>query len=205
VSAVPPGAGSSGLSGLSGFPGAPLLLALGPLAPRLDDRCWVAPGAVLVGDVRLAADSSVWYAAVLRADGGSMTVGAGTNIQDGCVAHADEQGDVVLGEGISVGHRAILHGCTVEDGALIGMGAVVLTGARIGRGSLVAAGAVVREGAEIPPGSLVAGVPAVVRRPLTEQEALRVRENARTSLELVARHRAVRAADAGSGLDTHET
>jgi carbonic anhydrase/acetyltransferase-like protein (isoleucine patch superfamily) len=180
---------------MSGTAGSPMLLSVGSLEPRLDDRCWVAPGAVLVGDVRVAADASVWYGSVLRADGGSITVGAGTNIQDGCVAHADEHGDVLLGERISVGHRVILHACTVEDGALIGMGAIVLTGARVGAGSLVAAGAVVREGAVIPAGSLVAGVPAQVRRPLTEAEAVRVRENAESYLDLVARHREVRLAE----------
>jgi carbonic anhydrase/acetyltransferase-like protein (isoleucine patch superfamily) len=142
-----------------------------------------------VGDVHLERDASVWYGCVLRADGGTIRIGEGSNVQDGCVAHADEHGDVVLGTGVSVGHRAVLHGCVVEDGCLVGMGAVLLTGARIGKGSLIAAGAVVREGAEIPPGSLVAGVPGQVRRPLTEDEAVRVRDNARTYLELVARHR----------------
>jgi carbonic anhydrase/acetyltransferase-like protein (isoleucine patch superfamily) len=129
-------------------------------------------------------------------------VGARSNIQDGSVAHADEHGDVVVGEGVSVGHRAVLHGCVVEDGCLVGMGAVVLTGARIGRGSLVAAGAVVREGAVIPPGSLVAGVPAQVRRPLTDEEAARVRENAPVYLDLVVLHQGARdheAAGQGSG------
>jgi carbonic anhydrase/acetyltransferase-like protein (isoleucine patch superfamily) len=149
----------------------------------------VAPGAALVGDVHLGPEASVWYGCVLRADGGSITVGGRSNIQDGCVAHADEHGDVVLGEDVSVGHRAVLHGCVVEDRCLVGMGAVVLTGARIGRGSLVAAGAVVREGAVIPPGSLVAGVPAQVRRPLTPAEAERVQENARSYLALLVLHR----------------
>jgi carbonic anhydrase/acetyltransferase-like protein (isoleucine patch superfamily) len=169
-----------------------MLLSLGARVPELAVGSWVAPGAVLVGDVALGADSSVWYGCVLRADGGSITVGARSNIQDGCVAHADEHGDVVLGEDVSVGHRAVLHGCVVEDGCLVGMGAVVLTGARIGKGSLVAAGAVVREGSVIPPGSLVAGVPGQVRRPLTEQEAVRVRDNARSYLDLLVLHREVR-------------
>lgn len=169
--------------------GAPVLLGLPAGSPRLDPESWVAPGAVLVGDVRVAAGASVWYASVLRADGSAITVGAGSNIQDGCVVHADDEGAVTLGAGVSVGHRAVLHGCTVEDGCLVGMGAVLLTGSRIGRGSLVAAGAVVREGAVVPPGSLVAGVPAQVRRPLTEQEVLRVRRNGETYVQLVALHR----------------
>jgi carbonic anhydrase/acetyltransferase-like protein (isoleucine patch superfamily) len=166
-----------------------MLLSLGGRVPELAVGSWAAPGAVLVGDVHLGAEASVWYGCVLRADGGSITVGARSNIQDGCMAHADEHGDVVLGEGVSVGHRAVLHGCVVEDGCLVGMGAVVLTGARIGTGSLVAAGAVVREGAVIPPGSLVAGVPAQVRRPLTDDEAVRVHENAVSYLALLALHR----------------
>jgi carbonic anhydrase/acetyltransferase-like protein (isoleucine patch superfamily) len=181
---------------------APVLLSLGERVPRPAPGCWVAPGAVLVGDVHVGRDASVWYGCVLRADGGSITVGARSNIQDGCMVHADEHGDVVLGEDVSVGHRAVLHGCVVEDGCLVGMGAVVLTGARIGKGSLVAAGAVVREGAVIPPGSLVAGVPAQVRRPLTHEEATRVRENAPAYLDLVALHREAQdheAADRGSG------
>ena len=169
----------------------PMLVPLGARAPQPAPGSWVAPGAVLVGDVRLGSEASVWYGCVLRADGGSITVGARSNIQDGCVAHADEHGDVVLGEGVSVGHRAVLHGCVVEDGCLVGMGAVLLTGARIGTGSLVAAGAVVREGAVVPPGSLVAGVPAQVRRPVTDEEAARVRQNARSYLDLLALHRDV--------------
>ena len=167
----------------------PMLVSLGARVPEADPDAWVAPGAALVGDVRLGPRASVWYACVLRADGGSITVGARSNIQDGSVAHADEHGDVVVGEDVSVGHRAVLHGCVVEDGCLVGMGAVVLTGARIGAGSLVAAGAVVREGAVVPPGSLVAGVPGQVRRPLTQEEATRVRENARSYLDLLALHR----------------
>jgi len=179
-----------------------MLVPLGARVPRPDPDAWVAPGAALVGDVHLGPRASVWYACVLRADGGSIRVGARSNVQDGSVAHADEHGDVLVGEDVSVGHRAVLHGCVVEDGCLIGMGAVLLTGARIGAGSLVAAGAVVREGAVIPPGSLVAGVPAQVRRPLTDAEATRVRENSRSYLELVALHRREQGGEApGEGDD----
>jgi carbonic anhydrase/acetyltransferase-like protein (isoleucine patch superfamily) len=167
----------------------PLLVSLGSRVPELAPGSWAAPGAALVGAVRLEPEASVWYGCVLRADGGTITVGARSNIQDGSVAHADEHGDVVVGEDVSVGHRAVLHGCVVEDGCLIGMGAVVLTGARVGAGSLVAAGAVVREGALVPPGSLVTGVPAQVRRPLTAEEATRVRDNAGAYLDLLAQHR----------------
>ncbi len=168
----------------------PLLLALGDLLPRLDPEAWIAPGAVVVGDVRLGADASVWYGCVLRADGARIEVGNGTNVQDGCTAHADTHGAVVLGSRVTVGHRAVLHGCTVEDESLVGMGAVVLTGARIGRGSLVAAGSLVLEGAVVPPGSLVAGVPAKVRRELSAVEVERLRGNAAEYVALAARHRA---------------
>ncbi len=147
------------------------LITLDGSAPEVAEDAWVAPTAVLVGQVRLGSGSSAWYGAVLRGDGGSITVGAGSNVQDGCVVHADPGFPATIGDGVVVGHNAVVHGCTVEDGSLIGMGATVLNGAVIGAGSLVAAGAVVLEGTQVPPGSLVAGVPAKVRRPLTEDEA----------------------------------
>ena len=167
-------------------------LALGPVAPSVAPTAWVAPDAVLVADVHLADGASVWYGAVLRADGDRIDVGAGTNLQDGVVVHADPGLPVSLGAGVSVGHRAVLHGCTVEDDVLIGMGAVVLNGARVGRGSLVAAGTVVLEGTEVPPGSLVAGVPGKVRRATTEAEQQRIVENAASYRALRDRHAAAR-------------
>ena len=166
-----------------------MALALGDRAPVLHEEAWLAPGATLVGDVRLAARASVWYGCVLRADGSAIEVGEDSNLQDGCVAHADDRGPVVVGRGVSVGHRAVLHGCTVGDGSLVGMGAVVLTGAQVGSQSLVAAGAVVREGMVVPDYSLVAGVPAVVRRPLTDDELTGLRTNAADYLRLTSLHR----------------
>ena len=166
-----------------------MVLALGDRAPSLHEKAWLAPGAMLVGDVRLGAGASVWYGSILRADGSSIAVGEESNIQDGCVVHADDRGPVVVGRGVSVGHRAVLHGCTVEDGSLVGMGAVVLTGARIGRECLVAAGAVVREGMDVPEHSLVAGVPAVVRRQLNDDELTGLRTNASDYLRLTTMHR----------------
>lgn len=157
---------------------APLLLPFDGREPRLEPDAWAAPGTTLIGAVLLRAGASVWYGSVLRGDGDSIEIGEGSNIQDGCVVHADPGLPVTVGRGVSVGHRAVVHGCTVEDEVLVGMGAIVLNGARIGRGSLIAAGAVVLEGTEIPPGSLVAGVPAKVRRELSEQELDRVRHNA---------------------------
>ena len=166
-----------------------MVLALGDRAPVLHEEAWLAPGATLVGDVRLSAGSSVWYGCVLRADGSAIEVGEDSNIQDGCVVHADERGAVVVGRGVSVGHRAVLHGCTVGDGSLVGMGAVVLTGAEVGSRSLVAAGAVVREGMVVPERSLVAGVPAVVRRELTDDEVAGLETNAADYLRLSTLHR----------------
>ena len=169
------------------------LLPFDGSGPELADDAWVAPTAVLVGPVRLGPRSSAWYGAVLRADGDTITVGAGSNVQDGCVLHADPGFPVRIGDDVVVGHGAVVHGCTVEDGCLVGMGSTVLNGARIGAGSMVAAGAVVLEGTEVPPGSLVAGVPAKVRRPLTEQEAAAIRLGAADYVQKAQQHAAAAA------------
>ena len=168
----------------------PLTVTLDDITPTVAPGAWVAPGAVLVGAVTLAADASVWYSTVVRADTATITVGARTNLQDGVVVHADPGFPVTVGDGVSVGHRAVLHGCVIGDDVLVGMGAVVLNGARIGSGTLIAAGAVVLEGADVPPGSLVAGLPAKVRRPLTDDELAAVRRNAATYCALARRHAA---------------
>jgi len=146
------------------------ILSVAGRAPDIHSSAFVAAGARVLGGVTLGEGASVWYNAVLRADGDTITVGAGSNLQDNVSVHVDAGKPVVIGENVSVGHNAVVHGCTIEDGSLIGMGAVVLNGARIGAGSLVAGGAVVLEGADIPPGSLVAGVPGKVRRELTAEE-----------------------------------
>lgn len=158
--------------------------------PRIADTAFVAAGARLVGDVDLHDAASVWYNAVLRAEHATITVGARSNLQDGVAVHVDAGRPVVLGEDVSVGHNAVIHGCTIGDGALIGMGAVVLNGAVVGAGSLVAAGAVVLEGTQIAPGSLAAGVPAKVRRALTEAERDGIRRNAAAYLTHSAAHAA---------------
>ncbi|MGW1679875.1 gamma carbonic anhydrase family protein [Saccharopolyspora sp. NPDC002376] len=167
----------------------PTTITIDGIGPKIDPEAFVAPGAALIGRVSLAADSSVWYNAVLRGDMADISIGAASNIQDGCVVHADPGFPAQIADGVTVGHKAVLHGCTVEPGCLIGMGAVVLNGARIGAGSLVAAGAVVLEGTEVPPGSMVAGTPAKVRRELTgeEQEALQL--SAQHYTELARKHR----------------
>lgn len=132
-------------------------------APKLEGPAFVAETAAIVGDVTLKRGTSVFYSAVLRADSGSITIGENTNIQDGAVLHTAAAHDVVVGSNVTIGHCALVHGCTVEDGALIGMHATVLSGAHIGAGSVVAAGALVTEGMAVPPDSVVMGVPGKVR------------------------------------------
>ena len=157
--------------------------------PHVAESAFVAAGAVLVGNVSLAEHASVWYNAVLRAEAEPIRIGAGSNLQDNVSCHVDDGFPLIVGRDVSVGHGAVLHGCTVEDGALIGMAATVLNGAVIGAGSLVAAGAVVLEGTIVPPGSLVAGVPAKVRRSLTPDEIEALLHNAEAYLGHAALHR----------------
>lgn len=153
-------------------------IQLGDDAPDVDDTAWIAPNATVIGKVRLAAEVSIWYGAVVRADLETITIGAQTNIQDGCALHSDPGFPLVVGSGVSVGHNAILHGCTIGDDVLVGMGATILNGAKIGAGTLIGANALVPEGADIPPGSLVAGLPAKVRRELSEAEGNHIKLNA---------------------------
>lgn len=142
------------------------LYALDGVAPTLPESgaCYVAPGARLIGRVTLGEEASVWFNAVLRGDNEPITVGRGANVQDGCVCHTDPGHPLTIGAGVTVGHNAILHGCTIGDGTLVGMGAVILNGARIGRGCLIGANALVTEGKEIPDGSMVVGQPGKVVR-----------------------------------------
>ena len=162
--------------------------ALGDRRPELpaDGDVWVAPGAHVMGSVRLGPGVSIWFGAVLRGDKEWLSVGAGSNIQDGTVCHADPGVPLVVGENVTVGHNAIIHGCTIGDGSLIGMGATVLNGAKIGKGCLIGANALVTEGKEIPDGWMAVGAPAKPVRELTEAEkaglldsARRYRENGR--------------------------
>jgi carbonic anhydrase/acetyltransferase-like protein (isoleucine patch superfamily) len=139
--------------------------------PHIPQSVFIAPGAVVLGDVRIGPDSSIWFAAVLRGDVNSIRIGSRTNIQDASVLHVThEQWDLNIGSDVTVGHAAILHGCTIGDCCLIGMGARVLDGTQIGDYCLVAAGSLVREGEKVPNYSLVAGVPAVVKRKLEPDE-----------------------------------
>lgn len=168
--------------------------------PRVHGSAWVAPSADVVGDVSVDEDASVWYGCVVRGDIAPVRVGRGTNIQDLSCVHVDAGYPAVLGREVAVGHRAIVHGCTVEDGSLIGMGAVVLSGVTIGAGSLVAAGAVVTEGTEVPPGSLVVGVPAKVVREVDDELRGRMAETVSHYRRLKEAHRGRRwAAHHGEG------
>jgi carbonic anhydrase/acetyltransferase-like protein (isoleucine patch superfamily) len=165
------------------------ILAVDGRNPALSEDTWIAPTAVVVGSATIGAGTGIFYGAVVRADMEDISIGAGSNIQDGAVVHADPGYPARIGSNVSVGHGAVLHGCTVGDGSLIGMNATVLNGAVIGAGSLIAANALVLEGTEVPPGSLVAGVPGKVRRPLTAEEIDHCRRNAATYTELTRKHR----------------
>jgi len=154
-------------------------------APRFGRRVFVASTAVLVGDVELADDVSVWYGAVLRADLQRIRIGARSNLQDGVIVHVDApDAPTLVAEDVTVGHAAVLHGCRVERGALVGMHSTVLDGAVVGAGAVVAAGALVPPGMVVPPRTLVAGVPARVRRELTDEELDRARRGVSVYLEL---------------------
>ncbi|MQS34363.1 gamma carbonic anhydrase family protein [Streptomyces katsurahamanus] len=165
------------------------IAGVGGKEPDIAPGAFTAPTSVVIGDVTLAEGASAWYHTVLRADCGPIVIGADSNVQDNCTVHVDPGFPVTVGERVTVGHNAVLHGCTVEDDVLIGMGATVLNGAHIGAGSLVAAQALVPQGMRVPPGSLVAGVPAKVRRELTEEERAGIALNATMYLELVKAHR----------------
>ena len=155
----------------------------------IDPTAFIAPGAIVLGDVHLGAESSVWYNAVLRGDTDRITIGEQTNIQDLTMIHADPGVPCTIGCRVTVGHRVILHGCTVEDDCLIGMGAIVLNGARIGRGSIVGAGALVLEKMEVPPGSMVVGSPARIRRDVDEAMRARMEHGWKHYVEQARRHR----------------
>lgn len=150
--------------------------------PLVAEGVFIAPGAVVVGAVELGAESSIWFGSVLRGDINRIVVGARSNVQDGSVLHVSDDHACVLGERVTVGHRAVVHACTVEDEVLVGMGAVILDGARIGARSIIAAGALVTKSMQVPPGSLVMGAPAKVVRALTAEEQA---ANARLALKYV--------------------
>lgn len=167
------------------------IYALGEHAPHLPagNRVWAAPDAQIVGNVRLARDTSVWFGAVLRGDNEIIEIGERSNVQDGAILHTDPGFPLLVGEDCTVGHRAILHGCVIRDGCLIGMGAIVMNGAEIGEASLIGAGALITEGKIFPPRSLVLGAPAKLVRSLTDEEVDRLKGSAARYVANARRYR----------------
>ena len=158
--------------------------------PQIDANAWVAESAVVIGNVQMAAGSSLWPTAVARGDLEQISIGAGSNVQDGAVLHGDPGQPVRLGDDVTVGHRAVIHGATLEDGCLVGIGAIVLNGVTVGAGALVAAGSVVTK--DVPPGTLVMGAPAAVKRELSPEAIDEQRCHALRYAQLAASHAQIR-------------
>jgi carbonic anhydrase/acetyltransferase-like protein (isoleucine patch superfamily) len=155
----------------------------------LDPSVYIAPSANIIGRVTIGAESSVWFASVLRGDTDHIVIGARTNLQDGCVVHVDAGSPALIGNGVTVAHRAVVHGAVVEDDVLIGVGAIVLSGARIGRESLIGAGALVTGGTVVPPRSLVLGLPGRVVRQITEEELQNIKRTAERYVQYAKSYR----------------
>lgn len=155
-----------------------MIYELDGVAPQIDPTAWVAPTAVLIGNVIVGPRANIWFGAVLRGDNEPIVVGEGSNVQENAVLHTDMGYPLTIGANCTIGHKAMLHGCTIDAGSLIGMGATLLNGAKIGAGSLIGACALVTEGKEIPPGSLVMGAPAKVVRDLDEAAKARLLKSA---------------------------
>jgi len=159
---------------------------LGEHTPQIDESAYVAESANIIGKVVLGAQVSIWFGATLRGDNETLTIGAQSNLQEGCVVHSDNGYPLTLGTGVTVGHQAMLHGCTIGDGSLIGIQAVILNGAKIGKNSLVGAGALVTEGKEFPDNSLIIGSPAKAVRTLTEEQIAGLKASAANYAERAA-------------------
>ena len=167
-----------------------MIYALDDIAPQIDPTAWVAPDANVIGKIVLEAGSSVWFGATLRGDNEEIRLGKNSNIQENCVLHTDMGYPLVIGANCTIGHKAMLHGCTIGEGSLIGMGATILNGAKIGRGCLIGAGALVTEGKEIPDGSLVMGAPGKVVRTLDAAAQARLIQSAESYRDNARRFRA---------------
>ncbi len=154
-----------------------MIRAFGGIRPRIAASAYVDPSAQVIGDVEIGERSSIWPNVVLRADVSGIRIAEESNVQDNCVLHGDVDKPVSIGSRVTIGHSAVIHGCELEDGCLIGIGATVLNGARIGKGSVIAAASLVPEGMQIPPESMVRGVPAKVKRQVTEEEKARFDDN----------------------------
>jgi carbonic anhydrase/acetyltransferase-like protein (isoleucine patch superfamily) len=155
-----------------------MIYALDEHRPRIHADTWIAPDANLIGKVVIEAGASVWFGATLRGDNEEILLGAGSNVQENCVLHTDMGYPLVIGANCTIGHKAMLHGCTIGDGSLVGMGATLLNGCKIGRGCLIGAGALVTEGKEIPDGSLVMGAPGKIVRTLDDEARARLLKSA---------------------------
>ncbi|MFN4153237.1 MAG: gamma carbonic anhydrase family protein [Paracoccaceae bacterium] len=167
-----------------------MIYALGDIAPVIDPTAWVAPDANIIGRIVLEAESSVWFGVTMRGDNEVIHLGHGSNVQENCVLHTDMGSPLTIGANCTIGHKAMLHGCTIGEGTLIGMGATVLNGARIGRGCLIGAGALITEGKEIPDFSLVMGSPGKVARVLDAEAQARLLRSAESYRANAARFRA---------------
>ena len=155
-----------------------MIYALDGIVPQIDPTAWVAPGCHIIGRIVLEAEGGVWFNGTMRGDNEPIVIGRGSNVQENCVLHTDMGYPLTVGADCTIGHKAMLHGCTIGDGTLIGMGATILNGAKIGRGCLIGAGALVTEGKEIPDGSLVMGAPGKVVRVLDEAAQARLLKSA---------------------------
>ncbi|OYU19260.1 MAG: gamma carbonic anhydrase family protein [Rhodobacteraceae bacterium PARR1] len=167
-----------------------MIFSLDGIAPQIDASAWVAHDANIIGRVVLMADANVWFGVTMRGDNEEILVGAGSNVQENCVLHTDMGYPLTIGADCTIGHKAMLHGCTIGDGTLIGMGATILNGARIGRGCLIGAGALITEGKDIPDGSLVMGAPGKVVRMLDAEAQARLLKSAEGYRRNAARFRA---------------
>ena len=167
-----------------------MIYSLGSKKVIREGRVWIAPSAVVTGDVILKNDVNIWYGAVLRGDIENISIDEGTNIQDNSVLHTDFELQLIIGKGITVGHSVILHGCIIEDDSLIGMGATILNGARIGKNSIIGANSLITEGKQIPEQSLVMGSPGKVVRQVTDDEIKAIHENAKRYVQNSKRYEA---------------
>ena len=166
-----------------------MIYSLGDKAPKIDHDAWIAPGCHVIGAVTLGPASSVWFGSTLRGDNEMITLGAGSNVQENCVLHTDMGSPLTIGAGCTIGHKAMLHGCTIGDNTLIGMGATVLNGAVIGKNCLIGAGALITEGKIIPDGSLVIGAPGKVVKPVSEHQVQVIKMSAVHYVENWKRHK----------------
>lgn len=167
----------------------PILIPMDGIAPEVAADAFVAPGAVLVGRVRVKAGASVWYNCTLRGDNEWIDVGENSNVQDNSVLHTDQGFPLTIGEGVTIGHQVILHGCTIADGALVGMGSTILNGAAMGVGSILGASALLSEGKDIPAGALAVGAPARIIRQLKENEKTLLRLSAQHYVQNAQKHK----------------